>query len=123
LIVQDHQAEEEEQIRQRRRGEPSSKRTRVYRVAYTPAGAEAPKKKEDEGKKVSAAANERAEVKDVVDAVEGEGLAKKEDGDKKDEWREEEVVRYVVEEEEETAVQAGIDETSKRAEDDDNPWS
>lgn len=113
LVVQDLQAEEEEQIRQRRRGEPSGK-TRVYRVVYQPPKSPETEMTKQEGEEVpNAVEGERAEVKDVVGTGKGGREAE----------RDEDVVRVVVEEEERTAVQAGVDETSERAEDADNPWS
>ncbi|GAA5914147.1 hypothetical protein JCM6882_004937 [Rhodosporidiobolus microsporus] len=121
LVVEDREAEEEEQIRQRRRGEPSGVgRTRVYRVAYAPAAsASEDGGSEDEeglgeverGEEVpDPVRGERAEVLDVSSAEEGDEDA--EDG--------EQVVRVAVREEEQTARQAGVDE--ERRDEEDNPW-
>ncbi|GAA6044171.1 hypothetical protein JCM8097_007217 [Rhodosporidiobolus ruineniae] len=137
LVVEDTEAEEEEQIRQRRRGEPSGRgRTRVYRVAYAPPelegsrdraeGAAGGTREEPKLKKgaevVDPVEGEHAEVKDVLPASSadgdngnsGEGSGKK---------GADEVVLVAVTEEEQTAMQAGVDdETSRRVENEDNPW-
>ncbi|GAA5981455.1 hypothetical protein JCM11641_004768 [Rhodosporidiobolus odoratus] len=127
LVVEDLQAEEEEQIRARRKGEPTgAARPRVYRVAYTPPGLgnEAPVKGEAVQDPVE---GERAGVKDVLpDQAEGRG-ARADEGD---------VVRVSVTEEERVARQAGVDEEVTAAGRDgvrsrlpegvaeaDNPWT
>lgn len=134
LVVEDVQAEEEEQIRQRRRGEPGGKKTRVYRLAYVPPelrgrdeGADTPDaEQEQEGQREGdevrdAVPGESAQVKDVVERDEeldgplpaaNEGAT---DGRG-------EVVRVVVEEDERQARQAGVDERPRSVEDKDNPW-
>ncbi|GAA5835968.1 hypothetical protein JCM11251_006616 [Rhodosporidiobolus azoricus] len=128
LVVEDKEAEEEEQIRQRRRGDPSGVgRTRIYRVAYVPRGegdawredeADALSKKVERGDAVEVSIEgETAEVLDVVEPEEGE---------RRSEDSEEQVVRVLVREEEQTARQAGVDEDEEkdRREEDHgtNPW-
>ncbi|GAA6058395.1 hypothetical protein JCM3770_002471 [Rhodotorula araucariae] len=120
LVIEDVQAEEEEQIRQRRRGEPGGKRMRVYRVAYVPPGGGAAGRALDpetaeKGERVhDPVPGERARVKDVVERDEAEdgpvpgrsAVVREEDGV----GGVDEVVRVAVQETEARAKQAGVDE-------------
>ncbi|GAA6005875.1 hypothetical protein JCM10207_007260 [Rhodosporidiobolus poonsookiae] len=125
LVVADHAAEEAEQIRQRRRGEPSNGRTRVYRVAYPGSAGEGAAL--EEGRAVpDPVEGERAEVRRVspTRGVVGEEEGAEEEGE----------VKITVTEEEQIARQAGVDEDSDEererdeaapspaVEEDDNPW-
>ncbi|GAA6056584.1 hypothetical protein NBRC10513_001056 [Rhodotorula toruloides] len=118
LVVEDTQAEEEEQIRQRRRGEPGGKKTRVYRLAYVPPELRGKDRADEEerkkGKEVEdVVPGEQARVKDVVEREEEQdGPLPPPEGTVQggNEGRKDEVVRIVVEEEEQQARQAGVDE-------------
>lgn len=141
LVVEDVQAEQEEQMRQRRRGEPGGKKTRVYRVAYVPpaddgevgeAGRHLDPETAREGAKVkSPVPGERARVLDVVErdeAADGPvpGRAAEDaeadagstassassSGDGSDD--KDEVVRIAVQEKERNVKQAGVDESASR---------
>ncbi|GAA5881472.1 hypothetical protein JCM1840_001100 [Sporobolomyces johnsonii] len=117
LVVEDSQAEEEEQIRQRRRGEPMGKKTRVYRKTWVPP--------EERGERLTKGdevrdpvEGETATVKDVVEReVREDGPPPARAGEGGDE-----VVRVAVKEEEPIVRQAGVDEPSPHAHDEDNPW-
>ncbi|GAA5942883.1 OSTA/TMEM184 family protein [Sporobolomyces koalae] len=116
LVVEDSEAEEEEMLRQRRRGEPTSKRTRVYRKAYT-----LPHEQEGGNHRERHAQDETVQARDVVARNEdkdgprerGESLSPQSD----------EVERVVVKEDERFARQAGVDETPGIDHSDAlNPW-
>ncbi|GAA6019658.1 hypothetical protein JCM11491_004869 [Sporobolomyces phaffii] len=109
LMVEDSEAEEEEMLRQRRRGEPTAKRTRVYRKAYV-----APD--ERRGKEVREADDETVQARDVVERDEDK------DGPRESKSADE-VERFTVKEDEVFARQAGIDETpGVDTSGDLNPW-
>ncbi|GAA5946790.1 hypothetical protein JCM10213_009075 [Rhodosporidiobolus nylandii] len=105
LVVEDLEAEEEEQIRQRRRGEPGTARTRVYKVAYKPRELEdAGELRKGEELPVEVEGI-KAEVKDVMSPSSSPSLGR---GDEVQ--GETEAVRVSVHEEEQTMRQAGVDE-------------
>ncbi|GAA5879900.1 hypothetical protein JCM16303_004390 [Sporobolomyces ruberrimus] len=119
LIVEDSEAEEEEMLRQRRRGEPTAKRTRVYRRAYVP---------EDEGGKGKGegkhAEDETVESRDVVERNEDkDGPKERQGGESAFSPQKDQVERFTVKEDETFARQAGVDETPGVDRNDDlNPW-
>lgn len=134
LIVEDVQAEEEEQMRQRRRGEPGGKKMRVYRVAYVPPGDDGDVEarayldpdRAEEGQKVkSPLEDERARVMDVVERDEdadgpvpgsrsaadgGDGGSSPTSASSSDDGAKAEVVRIAVQDKETHVKQAGVDE-------------
>ncbi|GAA5852599.1 hypothetical protein JCM9279_005524 [Rhodotorula babjevae] len=138
LVVEDVQAEQEEQMRQRRRGEPGGKKTRVYRVAYVPpaddgelgeAGRHLDPETAREGATVkSPVSGERAHVLDVVERDEeadGPVPGRAADADADSPPRsassssggsddQDEVVRIAVQEKERNVKQAGVDEAASR---------
>lgn len=146
LVVADLQAEEEEQIRQRRRGEPGGKRTRVYRIAYVPPEergvpsaeqTEHPPQPHDELE--NPLPDEHTQVKDVVERdnkldgpvprpVSSRSESESDVPPEEQEHREpHQVVRVEVREDEPMIRQAGADERTPSAthgvlDREDNPW-
>ena len=112
LVVQDKLAEEEEMVRDRRRGEPGSARKKIFRQTYpaaagTPAtrGEDAPPATRTE---ITDIPGHKVEVKDTFSVAPSEGSAEVE-----------EVVRIRVQEEVQTAKEVAPPLTS----DSTNPWS
>jgi hypothetical protein len=142
LVVADLQAEEEEQIRQRRRGEPGGKRTRVYRIAYVPPeergvpSSEQTEHPQPHDELENPLRDEHTQVKDVVerdDKLDGpvprpESSRDRSESDIREEDREpHQVVRVEVREDERIIRQAGADERTPSAthgvlDREDNPW-
>ncbi|BGP57667.1 hypothetical protein JCM8202v2_005314 [Rhodotorula sphaerocarpa] len=140
LVVTDVRAEQEEQIRQRRRGEPPAKRTRVYRIAYVPPeergsnppSPQPPQQPHDEIE--NPLEDERTEIMDVVDrdtALDGPVPPSpdvgSEDGPRDGDQEPRRVVRVEVHEDEQVVRQAGADERTPSATggvlaQEDNPW-
>jgi len=120
LMVEDAEAEEEEMLRQRRRGEPTAKRTRVYRKAYTPPDEEGDSKmKEGKGH----TEDETVQAKEVVERDEGKDGPKDRGEESSYSPQKDQVERFVVKEDERFAKQHGIDETpGVDGSNDLNPW-
>lgn len=124
LMVEDAEAEEEEMLRQRRRGEPTAKRTRVYRKAYTPPDEEGDSKNRGEGK--GHAGDETVQAREVVEREESKD-GPKDRGDHPSSTnlspQKDQVERFVIKEDERFAKQHGIDETpGVDGSNDLNPW-
>lgn len=116
LVVEDSEAEEEEMLRQRRRGEPSAKRTRVYRKAYIVPEENGQASARDDGAK--GGEGETVQARDVVARDEAKDGAKEQQRGQNDE-----VQRFTVEDDSATVRQAGIDETpGVDGAHDMNPW-
>jgi hypothetical protein len=108
LVVEDVQAEEEEMVRDRRRGDPGTKRKKVFRqLVSTPSPILQPTTEVPEGLNI--------EVKDTVPQ---EVLSRDEEG-----TREEEVVRVTAQEEEEYSRQLSRPPSPEAKRREDNPWS
>ncbi|GAA5992115.1 hypothetical protein JCM10908_001774 [Rhodotorula pacifica] len=140
LVVADLQAEEEEQIRQRRRGEPGGKPTRVYRIAYVPPEERGVPSPQAEHRKPhdeldNPLKDEHTQVKDLVDRdeeldgpVPRPASSSGSDSPSPPEEREpRQVVRVEVHQEEQMIRQAGADERTPSATHgvlarEDNPW-
>lgn len=127
LVVEDTQAEEEEMLRQRRRGEPTAKRTRVYRKAYVPPGErkdqssslvdEVKQGKKKQGEEIEdSVEDESAKLRDVVDRDEDkDGPSRSSNGNEDDD----EIVRIRVKEEETIVTEVS---SESHHEDSSNPW-
>lgn len=135
LVVADVKAEEEEQIRQRRRGEPGGKRTRVYRIAYVPPdergdsnGGDPYPHRRPHDELENPLADEHTQVKDIVDRdTDLDGPVPPSDASAASEQQDAKVVRVEVHRDEQIVRQAGADERTPSAtngvlQHEDNPW-
>ncbi|GAA5976298.1 hypothetical protein JCM5350_001410 [Sporobolomyces pararoseus] len=123
LMVEDSEAEEEEMLRQRRRGEPTVKRTKVYRKAYVLPVEDQGGEARGERPRVE---GELVESRDVVERNEDKDGPRERESDSsavKFSPQEDKVERFTVEDDTKVIRQAGIDETpGVDGRNEMNPW-